>query len=74
MAAPNPIEHALVRDACAACDRPLWSKFRHWLNMDSMWGLVLCAAYCSDECAAYAHLDPEAVAERLRARKLQRAG
>ena len=63
----------LIEDACACCDRPMWVKFVHWPVVSGRLSLVLCANYCSDECEAYAHLEPDAVANRLRERLRRRA-
>lgn len=44
-------------------------KFSHWSVVDGLYGLLVCANFCSDECEEWGRSYPHDVAERLRARK-----
>jgi len=63
----------LIEDACAACDRPIWVKFAWWPMVNGRLALLECANLCSDECEEYAHIEPDVIVARLRARKSREA-
>lgn len=64
------VVHVPQPDLCAYCDSKISVKFQHWreLATNDTWSLVVTANYCSDACNAFADLDPEPVAAKLRDR------